>query len=189
MMTNIVIELHFICWMLSININKIVFFLLLRIIVRNVRGEYFLSIRLYNVKTNKKKRKKRKKTASRAVCLFSVFLMQMFLCFLSHCPLQTEVGFCNSSLTVFHSPSPSVVSGMAGLDSYNVVLCTDSFSLPRHAYRLAFPFSFLNSRNFPPLCFQMTINTVNTDTISTVTVCSLTVVLIKGSMLCGQSDF
>lgn len=78
MMTNIVIELHFICWMLSININKIVFFLLLRIIVRNVRGEYFLSIRLYNVKTNKQKKKRKKKNQlpEQYVCS---------LCFLCKC--------------------------------------------------------------------------------------------------------
>lgn len=58
--------------------------------------------------------------------------MQMFHCFLFHCPLQTEIAFCNSRLTVFHSPSLCVVSRRAGLDLYNVVLCTDSSSLPPH---------------------------------------------------------
>lgn len=57
-MTSIVIELHFMCWMLSVSINKIVFFLLLKIIVRNVRGEYF--IRLYYVKTKQKKKNRKK---------------------------------------------------------------------------------------------------------------------------------
>lgn len=98
-MTNIMIELHFICCMLSISINKIVFSYCWEIALEMDGGSvsFFSSFFFFQAVLHLRIKGKKELLPEQYICSVSVSYANGFHCLLSHCLLQTELGFCNYS--------------------------------------------------------------------------------------------
>lgn len=83
------IELHFICWMLSISINKIVFSYCWEVLLEMEGGSASLQAVLCF-----------RKIKIRLLPKQDIYAVSVSLGVLSHGCLQAELGLCNSSLAV-----------------------------------------------------------------------------------------